>query len=733
MVSAWTRQTPDLQYTAQEISGGDCKGSLVNKSSNANPFRVSYRISLTIALPALVFCTTILIVILSFRSTRASVNELASTLFREVSAQTAGHARDLIQGAVHSMSQLDELSRNGLLSDDRKVLGKQLMALLRGKREYSWVSFSGEDGSFTGAHRDLAGKYLLNFSWIVNGKTRLEEYTVADDGTWTLVRESDDHGYDPRTRDFYRIAMEAGRGRWTSPYVFFEGVPGITYASPRIDTHGAVAGVFTIDFDLSQLTRVVGSVRISDNGIIFVFMEDGTLLAHPQARIVKQSEGAEGTLINLEGLSDGLSRGYAREGRQLGVFQSHGETSDLFRFEEAGVQYVASATRFEVSPELTPLVGIVVPEADFMGSTIDTLLRSLLIAFAGLIIAAVLAIIFATWVARPLNRMAGEMDRVGRFELDGDITQASVFREIAAMQRSLSGMRNSLRSFASFVPRDLVRSLLASGKEARLEGETRELTIFFSDIAGFTTLAESMAPDTLVQRLGGYLSEMTTIIGDEQGTVDKFLGDGILAFWGAPEPMSSHATRAVIAAIRCQERLAAMRAGNELERASALDSRIGIATGHVLVGNIGTAERMNYTVLGDTVNLAARLESLCKRYGVTIVISESTAIAIASEILCRPIDLVAVKGKSQAVTIFEPLGTVAGLHREVHGEIVALSMRGFTAYREARFSDAVTAYTELVARFPDDLPSKLLLERSEGLLLTGVPEGWSGVETMTDK
>src|SRR6185437_1039257 len=181
---------------------------------------------------------------------------------------------------------------------------------------------------------------------------------------------------------------------------------------------------------------------------------------------------------------------------------------------------------------------------------------------------------------------------------------------------------SGLRSFGAYVPRDLVRAVLASGERAELGGKTKELTIFFSDLAGFTTLSETLAPEALVELLGGYFDEMTRVIQSHGGTIDKFIGDAIMAFWNAPGDEPDHAARACQAALDCQAKLDAMRRADA--RLAGLQARIGLATGSVLVGNIGASDRMNYTVMGDTVNLASRLEGLNKAYGTPIMIAETT-------------------------------------------------------------------------------------------------------------
>jgi adenylate cyclase len=280
------------------------------------------------------------------------------------------------------------------------------------------------------------------------------------------------------------------------------------------------------------------------------------------------------------------------------------------------------------------------------------------------------------------------------------------------------------------VPRDLVRSVLASGREARLEGEVRELTVFFSDIAGFTTLAETRTPRELVELLGGYLDEVTTIIADEQGTVDKFLGDGVMAFWNAPADTPGHAALACEAAIRIQRRLVAADFAG-----TTLTTRIGLATGEVLVGNIGSHERMNYTVMGDVVNLASRLEALNKQYGTGIMIAESTYRAAADRVVARPVDVVAVKGKHRAVRVYELLGLAGDTGADIDAarRLAQQCEDGLDRYLARDFTAAAAAFEAVLARFPDDGPATRFVARCRACLAQPPPDGWDGVFHATEK
>jgi len=355
---------------------------------------------------------------------------------------------------------------------------------------------------------------------------------------------------------------------------------------------------------------------------------------------------------------------------------------------------------------------------------------SLAVSLAAVLAAIALAVWLAGRIAAPLAHLSGEMDRVGRFELDEGEPPPSTFREIQRMYRALSAMKQGLASFASYVPRDLVREVLASGQRAVLGGRTKEVTVFFSDLAGFTTLSESMEPAALVDLLGGYFDAMTQVLSAHGGTVDKFIGDAIMAFWNAPRDTAEHARVACKAALACQRRLTEMKSADPA--LGRLSARIGIATGDVLVGNIGAHDRMNYTVMGDTANLASRLEGLGKVYGTSILVSESTYLAARDTVVMRAIDVVAVKGKKHGVAVYEPLALVEEADPEAE-RVASLSAQAFEAYLGRRFAEAESLFDEIVRVSGENVAAALMRDRCRALQASPPGDDWLGVFVMHEK
>jgi adenylate cyclase len=239
-----------------------------------------------------------------------------------------------------------------------------------------------------------------------------------------------------------------------------------------------------------------------------------------------------------------------------------------------------------------------------------------------------------------------------------------------------------------------------------------------------------------VQLLSHYFDEMTQVVAVQGGTVDKFIGDAIMAFWGAPAPTADHAARACETALRSQRRLAELRAelraGSDKPGLANIRARTGIATGDVLVGNVGSHDRFNYTVMGDTVNVASRLESLNKVYGTQILISDATYQAARESIVARPVGVVQMKGKSQCVEVWEPL-CLASETNDAARELARLFVEGLAAYIARDFRGAIEQYKAALRLLPEDQPAAVLLERCREFLSAPPPAEWTGVYVATEK
>ncbi len=293
-------------------------------------------------------------------------------------------------------------------------------------------------------------------------------------------------------------------------------------------------------------------------------------------------------------------------------------------------------------------------------------------------------------------------------------------------KRHLTGL------FGQYVPPELVDEMSKNlGKEFSMEGESRKMTVLFSDVRGFTTLSEGLEPKELSELMTEYLTPMTHIIHEHRGTIDKYMGDAIMAFWGAPLHDSQHARHALEAAMEMLKRLEALRPQFKAKGWPEIRAGIGLNTGIMSVGNMGSQFRMAYTVLGDAVNLGSRLEGTTKAYGVQIIVSESTKNAVP-EYLYRELDRVRVKGKDKPVVIYEPIGLREEADDRLVAEIAEYE-QALEHYRQQRWEAAKEQFAKHCGKYPNCMLYRIYMERIEHFMENPPGENWDGVYVFTTK
>ena len=293
------------------------------------------------------------------------------------------------------------------------------------------------------------------------------------------------------------------------------------------------------------------------------------------------------------------------------------------------------------------------------------------------------------------------------------------------------GKRQLANLFGHYIPPELVDEMSESPEEFSLDGENREMTVLFSDVRGFTTISEGMDPKELTQLMNALLTPMTRVIHKNRGTIDKYMGDAIMSFWGAPLADTEHARHALYAAMEMIDELKIMQEDFKRRGWPTVNIGIGLNTGNMNVGNMGSEFRMAYTVLGDAVNLGARLEGLTKNYGVNIIVNESTKAAIP-EFLFREIDLVRVKGKNEPVAIFEPLGHKNDVEKSITEELSAYR-KALANFRIQSWDKAELDFFNLQRNYSDRFLYQVYLERITVYRNESPGDDWDGVFTHTSK
>ncbi len=368
--------------------------------------------------------------------------------------------------------------------------------------------------------------------------------------------------------------------------------------------------------------------------------------------------------------------------------------------------------------------------ADIDASEIVALERRLLalVSLLTLGIAAVMALgawWLSRWFSDSLRGLSNDMQRIQALELDGQVPITSRIDEVVAMMEAFDNMKRGLRSFRKYVPRELVAELIQLKKEAVLGTQRIDATVFFCDLGGFTNASERLSEDELTFLLGSYFALVTRCLQKRGATIDKFVGDAVMAFWNAPLPQADHALLAAQASLEIARGMRDLVERWEERGLPGLEIRVGLNTGPVQVGNVGHEDRLSYTVLGDAVNLASRLESLNKYYGTTILAAASTLAAVGDRLAWRPVDIVAVRGKTQATEVGELADEAPawwGPYREA-----------FALYRARQWGAAAEAFERIRTEDGPDEVSVVLAARCRSALRGEVPPDFDGTWVMHDK
>ena len=306
---------------------------------------------------------------------------------------------------------------------------------------------------------------------------------------------------------------------------------------------------------------------------------------------------------------------------------------------------------------------------------------------------------------------------------------ATLIFQLDTSHREQEAIRNL---FAEYTPPKLIDLMLNDPSKLKLGGEERDITVFFSDIAGFTAISESMDPARVVELLNDYQKSMTDVVFKYDGYLDKYIGDAIMAFWNAPLNQPDHPLLACRAALEQIHALAEFNRRVSLQGIAPVRARMGLHTGRALVGRMGPDSRRTYTAIGDSINLGSRLEGANKYYGTGVIISEPTHKAAAAEIEARELDLIRVQGKTQPIRIFELTAMKNGLPPETkaaHG----LFSDGIRLYRARRFADAMDLFVAVDRALPGDPPTGIYIQRCRRFFEVPPPPDWDGVHAMTSK
>jgi len=533
--------------------------------------------------------------------------------------------------------------------------------------------------------------------------------------------------YDPRERPWYQGAMETGELYFTRPYVFEStGRPGVTFAKRIVDDSGTSIGVVGIDMTLSTFATILNETRIGENGVVFMLDQNGRLFFYSGTR----SDGGGARFLTA-----GSGEVFEIESKiietAISSWRADGEAFFRFTSPDSGETYIASVAPIPEIVGVRPTLGLAVPEAEFVGEIKRTTVRALQISGLILLISIACTVVVARLLSSSLRQVADEARRISNFQIGHDLPLGSKIKEVFELESAISSMKTGLASFGAYVPKDLVRSIVSKGEMTGVGGTSREVTLLFSDLQGFTSRTENLKPEELMPALSHYFEVMEIEIAATGGNVDKYIGDAIMAMWNAPleDPKhAEHACRAALACLHAEDTLNAETGGSPL---LPLHTRIGLHTGQVIVGNVGSLSRMQYTALGAVVNLASRLEGLNKVYGTRVLVSEDVVHRVPGLFLFSEVDLVSPAGTSKPTKIFELLGETddtAGFPPSTAKRREAESWAScYALYRARSWSEALAALRAHRDTAANPTLADTYIARCHEFISNPPPEDWDGV------
>jgi adenylate cyclase len=458
------------------------------------------------------------------------------------------------------------------------------------------------------------------------------------------------YGYDTRGRHWYRETVKADRSLVSSPYLdFTTGAPVITVSAPL---RGKVPGVLAADLKLDTFSDFVQAQRPGEHGIVLIFDSAGSLIAHPnlaQFIVDAMTHPSQPQLPNIKDISSGIVAAVLR--RSDGRDHYDGSIHD-----DLGREYLFRVANLTLGSQYNANILLLAAQEDFALGVRRLQFTGLILAIVGSAAFIPLVWFFGSRMSRSLKEITVQASGLQTMAAPNPSSAASHIKEINELGITVNLAQHAIWSFARFVPKEIVRRLLDRSISTELGGVREEITVVFTDVRDFTTIAESADPDILMHQTSRYFSALTEAFLAEGGTVDKFIGDAVMVFWNAPNPQSDHVERACRAALAGRLASEQLNSQFETEGLKPFFTRFGIHVGEAVVGNLGSTERMNYTALGNTVNLAARLEGLNKQFGTSILVSEGVYVRAQHSFQFKACESVIAKGMTKETRIFELVG-----------------------------------------------------------------------------
>lgn len=671
---------------------------------------------------------------LDFFYYKKSFNSAATNLLESTGYLAKSKLVHYLQPFYNSASLSVSLMQTDFLNtDNRDQFSKYLQNILQANPEFISVYFGDSKGNlFLMTRGTEEGTYAMVYAMKTGEVMKITEELFNKKGIKITSREIIAQQPDPRTRPWYIQASRDKRVTWSNAYHFQQYTSyllpmlGMTACAPVYNSAGQLRGVFSIDLSLDQLTRSVETVKfLSGTTSFLVGNKEGVnvkKLLYPVAPTKTISYSFEDRIKNEVHIDD-LNSPVAE--LSYSVFQKN--KLNKFSYKNGVEEYFAYYVPLSDVFGQSWYIAVVTP-----AKSANIYFRRHIVMVGFIFLVAMCSIFAAVCFLSKrftivISRILQYASTIEALDFSQKISLTSKIVEINQLEKVVNLMGSVLKSFSRYVPTYLVRDVIASGDVSHIEGESKEISILFADIAGFSPLAEMMKPRDLMLYLSEYFNRMTGVVYSKGGTLDKYIGDAIMCFWGAPFEDKRHELHSCQCAVMLFENLKDLNKQWKLRGLPQLKIRVAVNSGMSIVGNVGSNDRLNYTTLGDSVNLASRLEGLNKIYGTNILIGENTYEAIKGQFPCRLVDRVAARGHTKGAYIYEiMIRDTEGLSfsPDEFPEYNKEFLSAFKFYEVGDWERARSIFSELLRKYPKDALSALYVKRCGSL---GTKEAWDGI------
>lgn len=672
----------------------------------------------------LFFTSSTINILYTYKKNYDSIIEFSSSTIYRTGTIILQKIENLIRSCEKTPFYINEIIlKNEILSLQDEQINAYLQTVLKSEPDFTGLFVGETDGTFlsmanlhktqqktfaTEPERALPPEAFFSIEEI-NKKSTIpsHSYRYVDKHFNTVANEKTQGiDYDPRTRPWY-IGAEKSKGLfWTKIYTFYPTFePGISVSLPFYDPQGQLLGVSGVDLSLLTISDFIKTQKIGKSGMTVIMDKDTGKILMP---------------VEWEKDTKTSTSSYVLE-KAFHLYMENNTESTTFDIN--GVTYLAGFRRFPLSEDSSWVVVMAAPLSDFFSGLLQTQKEVVLISILIFIVSVIFIIVFSRRISKPISTLALEIDKIKNLELTSSLRVQSNIREINILDSSIAAMRSAVISFTKYVPKEIVKPLIEQGKTITLGGEKKEIAILFTDIVGFTQIADSLSVEILTKLLEEYFDKLSRIIIGQKGTIDKYIGDSIMAFWGAPLDMEEPWSKACLTALLCQFHLKELNAARKQKDLPLFLTKIGIDTGSAFIGNIGTEERINYTAIGDAINTASRLQGLNNVYHTGILISERVQKHLKGQFLLRPIDSAYVKGKKDKINVFEIMASI-GLEKETEATkeqitLCQLYTSAYDKYEQGNLSSALAEFKNIASLYPEDMPTRYMTEKIQEKILKG--------------